>query len=146
MFHNRMNMGNIINCAAKFIKSAEWFTKWFKWETHWKFASHHSISIQLNDFSLANVKATRMHSISMRTTRALTVSERGGVGASQKKFWGKKFEKKDKKRTKKIWRPPEKLETPQKIGDPSKNWRPPEKLETHPPCKIGDPQKNWRPP
>ena len=45
----------------------------------------------------------------MRTGRALTVSGEGGVGASQKKFWGKKIEKKKKK---KFWRPPEKLETP----------------------------------
>ena len=41
---------------------------------------------------------------------------------------------------------PEKLETPQKIGDtPQKIGDPPEKLET--PRKIGDtPLKNWRPP
>ena len=51
-----------------------------------------------------------MHSSRMRTARALTVSG-GGVGASQKKFWGKKLKKKRKKN----WRPPplpEKLETP----------------------------------
>ena len=50
------------------------------------------------------------------------------------------------------WRPPEKLETPQKIGDPPKNWRspkkleiPPKKLET-PPQKIGDPPEKLETP
>ena len=36
-----------------------------------------------------------MHSSRMCTGCSLTVSGRGrGIGASQKKFWGKKFEKK----------------------------------------------------
>ena len=86
----------------------------------------------------------------------------GGVGASQKKFWGKKFEKKQKKNleTPKNWRPPKIGEPPENWRPFPKNWRPPEKLETppknwrtppkkletpqnwrHPPWKIGDPPK-----
>ena len=98
---------------------------------------------------------TRMHSSRMRTARALTVLG-GGVGASQKKFWGKRnWNKKIKKfrDPPKIWRPPQKLEntppSPQKIGDhtPQKKLEttptklettPPPKLETTPPTKIGD--------
>ena len=75
----------------------------------------------------------------MRTGHAMTILGGGGIGVSQKKFWEKKFEKKN-------------LETPWKFGDPPKNWRPPKKLETplknwRPPEKLETPpQKNWRPP
>ena len=63
------------------------------------------------------ISKTRMHSSRMRTGRSLTVS---GEGLA------------------KIWRPPEKLETPQKIGEPMKNWRPSR--------KIGDPPGPDHPP
>ena len=59
-----------------------------------------------------------MHSSRMHTGRALTI----WGGASQKIFWGKKIEKKKKK---KFWRTPPKIgEPPQKLETPLKNWRP----------------------
>ena len=57
----------------------------------------------------------------------------GGVGASQKKFWGKKIELKKiwkKKWIKKNWI--------KKNLNLKKNW-----INPPPPKKIGDPQKNW---
>ena len=84
----------------------------------------------------------------MRTGRSLTVSWGGGVGASQKKFWGKKFELK-KIWIKKNWIKKISINPPEKIGDPPKNWRPPKKLETpwnigDPPKKLETPPQNWR--
>ena len=85
---------------------------------------------------------TRMHSSRMRTGRALTVSGRGGVGASQKKFFGGK--EIEKKKRKKIWRPPKNWRPPEKLENPQKLETPLEKLET--PKKLENPPKNWRPP
>ena len=80
-----------------------------------------------------------MHSSRMRTARALTVSG-GGFGASQKKLWGKKIEKKRKKN---FGDPPEKLETPRKIEDTSPPGpdppTPPPKIWRHPPCEQNHP-------
>ena len=70
----------------------------------------------------------------MRTGRTLTIFRclvPGGV-YPQRKQKSKKIPCKSPPYKKKIGDPPEKLETPWKIGDPS--W------------KIGDPPKNWSPP
>ena len=78
----------------------------------------------------------------MRTGRSVTVS--GGTGgASQKKFWGKKLEKKFE--LKKIWiNPPQKLETPEKLETPLP-WKFGDPPKIGDPQKIGDPPKIWRP-
>ena len=84
----------------------------------------------------------------MRTGRALTVSEgRGGVGASQKEFFGgKEIEKKKKK---KFWRPPKFGEPPppRKFGEPPQIWRNPPRDQTHPPPENSEnPHQIWRNP
>ena len=38
------------------ISLDQFFTNWFKMKTHCKFASHHNIAIQFNDFSVSKCK------------------------------------------------------------------------------------------
>ena len=76
-----MNMGNIMNYAAKNLKFQiiSEFGKLFNCILYckilhlWTFASHHKISVLFNDFSLVNKKSicTAIHSTLIKTVQSL---------------------------------------------------------------------------